>query len=495
MWQTTTQIMCKEILSTLFPSQESPKVSVKFFVASTVEEASFVLRENQIHLFLLDKDLGTDSVTGKRINGVDHIPEFKSLQPLCQILMLTADHSVKDITRAMRNGASDYLFKSSDEEHREHRTEIIRRSLQHYAEQLRFTKQAAPGKIGLYSNYVSKSPAMQRLDNKLHAFGETQRPVLLLGATGLGKGAVARRMNELRRIELNQKHREFVQINIAATEKNMVESILFGTEPGAFTDASKQTKPGLLDAARGGDLFLDEIGDASLDLQLKLLKVVEEKEYYRVGGNKPIKTDARFILATNKDPQTEILAGRFREDFYMRISVFEETLPPLSERKEDIPLIIKGFLEAACAETRNKRIQFEDLPSDLLNYFMRDEIPGNIRGIENDVARLVAHIPIDGYGKAQLQHWRKILGNTSQVGARRSQLLGTTLLSTAKTNFLDDNFPGLPELREMLERRVLEEVEAKGWNLDKASKVLKVSINTIWARKKQFKIETKEQTL
>ena len=126
---------------------------------------------------------------------------------------------------------------------------------------------------------------------------------------------------------------------------------------------------------------------------------------------------------------------------------------------------------------------------------MRDEIPGNIRGIENDVARLVAHIPIDGYGKAQLQHWRKILGNAPQVGARRSQLLGTTLLSTAKTNFLDDNFPGLPELREMLERRVLEEVEAKGWNLDKASKVLKVSINTIWARKKQFKIETREQTL
>lgn len=282
-----------------------------------------------------------------------------------------------------------------------------------------------------------------------------------------------------------------MQINIGATEKTLVDSILFGTEPGAFTDASKHTKPGLLDAARDGDIFIDEIGDASLELQLKLLKVVEEKEFYRVGGSKPIKTNARFIFATNRDLQALIKESKFREDFYMRISVFEETLPPLSERKEDIPYIVQGFLEAACASAKNKNVQLEDLPDDLMNYFSRDEIPGNIRGIENDVERLVAHIPYDEFGKPQMQNWKKALGLNGLNQPRKSQVLSVEQLLNAKTNFLDKNFPGLWELNQIVEKRVLEEVNAKGLSLEQAAKVLKVSVNTVLARKKQY-LKSKE---
>lgn len=486
MWQTTTQKMCIEVLSSIFPENAGgPKIAPRFFIASTVDQAKEILLENQIHLFLLDKDLGTTE-SGKKINGVDYISEFKSIQPLSQIIMLTADVSVKDVTRAMRAGAFDYLFKSNETEHRQTRLEVIQRSFEYYGEQLAKAKQAAPSKSGLYSNYVFKSPAMQRLDNKLMAFSESPRPILLLGATGLGKGAVARRINELRRIEHKQAHREFVQINIAATEKNLAEAILFGTEPGAFTDASRQTKPGLFDVARDGDIFLDEVGDASLELQLKLLKVVEEKEYYRVGGNKPIKTNARFIFATNRDLASLIAEGKFREDFYMRISVFEETLPPLKDRKEDIPSIIQGFLDAACFASKKKTISVEDFPEDLMNYFLRDEIPGNIRGIENDIERLVAHIPHDDFFKPQINLWKRVLGHGAQSSPRRSTTLNLEQLQTAKTNFLDKNFPGLWELAQILERRVLEEVSAKGLSLEQAAKLLKVSPNTVLSRRKQF---------
>lgn len=494
MWQVTTKEMCTDILLSIFSndSTDLKKNKAQFFIASTVDQAKEILNENQIHLFLLDKDLGVDK-SGQKISGVDHIQEFKSIQPFCQILMLTADNAVKDIAQAMRNGASDYLFKNDDDGQKEYRLEIIKKVLALHADQISKAKQVMTVNRGLYSNYVCKSPAMQRLDNKLLAVSESTRPILLLGATGLGKGAVARRISDLRKKSSEKPTREFVQLNIGSTEKNLVESLLFGTEPGAFTDASKQTKAGLLDIARDGDIFLDEIGDASLDLQLKLLKAVEEKEYYRVGGNKPIKTNARFIFATNKDIHSLIADGKFREDFYMRISVFEETLPPLNERKQDVPLIVDGFLQNACANFKNKKMTIEDFPDDLMQYFFRDEIHGNIRGIENDVERLVAHAIYDETGKPELQSWKKILGQSAQNYSRKPQVLTVDQLLNAKTHFLDKNFPGMWEITQILEKRILEEIEEKGLSIEQAAKVLKVSANTVWSRKKQFSAQSKER--
>ena len=491
MWQITTQEACKEILETLHGGQKL-KDLVRFFTASNVHDAKQILSDNEIQLLLLDKDLGIDSA-GEKISGIDHIQEFKSIQPFCQILMLTADNSVREIAQAMRNGASDYLFKNDGDGQKEYRTEVIRKALKLYVDELEKTKTLSSTRKGLYANYVSRSPAMQRLENKLLAVSESSRSVLLLGATGLGKGAVARRISELRRRHLGQRKREFVQINIASTEKNLIDSILFGTEPGAFTGASKHTKAGLLDIAREGDIFIDEVGDASIELQLKLLKVVEEKEYYRVGGTQPIKTKARFIFATNKDVGQLIRDGKFREDFNMRISVFEETLPPLSERKEDIPLILQGFLAAACAESNDKMIDISDFPTDLMTYFLRCDIPGNIRGIENDVERLVAYTKCDANGKPNLSDWKRSIGLTTHGLARKTNTLNVEQLSSGKTNFLDNGFPGLWELTQILERRVLEEVDAKGLSIERAAKLLKVSVNTVWSRKKKFSAGSKGQ--
>ena len=235
MWQVTTEEACKEILESLHAGQKL-KDLFRFFTASNVFEAKQILSENEIQLVLLDKDLGIDS-KGEKISGINFIQEFKSIQPFCQILMLTADNSVKEIAQAMRNGASDYLFKNDGDGQKEYRTEVIRKALKLYVDEIEKAKSLSPVRKGLYANYVSHSPAMQRLDNKLIAVSESSRSVLLLGATGLGKGAVARRISELRRQHLSQRKREFVQINIASTEKNLIDSILFGTEPGAFTDA------------------------------------------------------------------------------------------------------------------------------------------------------------------------------------------------------------------------------------------------------------------
>ena len=406
MWRTTTVTLCSDIL-TGFAAEKGKSINeiAKFHLAANVDEATDLLNNQRIHLLFLDKDLGVDSEKNK-ISGINFIQQFKSIQPFCQVIMLTADNSLRDMAQAFRNGASDYLFKSNDSEQREYRTEVIKKALSTYVDEINRTKSllGVPGKM--YSNYVCRSVAMQRFDKRLTAMSESSRSALIIGPTGSGKGEAARRVNELTRIFLGQEKRSFIQINIGGAEKSLAESILFGTEPGAYTDAAKQTKAGLLDLARDGDLFFDEIGDLSLDLQLKLLKVIEEKEYYRVGGNKPVKTNARFIFATNRDLQAMIAAKQFREDFYMRISVFEEALPSLNDRKDDVPQMIEGFLQSACTEAKKKIVSVEDFPADLMKYFLREDITGSIRGIENDVQRLIAHSKYDENGRPDLLQWK-----------------------------------------------------------------------------------------
>ncbi len=488
MWQTTTEGMCRKIFSKLVEEKTLNSTDqINFLCASNVTDAKDLLADSKIHLVLLDKDLGVDK-KGKKLNGIDFLVELKSIQPLSQFLVLTSDVSTREIARAIKLGASNYLFKSFDDASTELRLEIIKKSFMSFFEDFAKTKNSSPGKKGLYSTYVCESPVMQRLSEKLNALSETSRPVLILGDTGLGKGAAARRLSEFSKDSKSQSAREFVQLNIGATERNMAEAILFGTEPGAFTDASKQTKAGLLDVARDGDIFLDEVGDASLELQLKLLKVVEEKEYYRVGGNRPIKTNARFIFATNKDLKKLVAEGKFREDLYMRISIFEIMMPKLSDRKEDIPALISGFLNRACAEHKNKQIEIHDLPKDLLEYFGRDEIPGNIRGIENDVERLVAHTKYDEGGRPNLKEWKKTIGLTVPVALKRNEVLNIAHLQTMRTNFIDADFPGLKIATEIFERRIFEELHRNETSIRKGAELLKISTNTYTTKQRQYSI-------
>ena len=493
MWQETTRINCESIFNEINndSTSESTNSFVQYFVCDSPEQALKVLSDSTIHILFLDKDLGT-SADGRKINGVDLIPKFKAIQPFCQILMLTADTSHNDIAKAMKNGASDYLLKGSSEEYQAHRHEVIKRALAYYLKEVEYTKNETHQVNKTHLKFICSSPAMQRFDNKLIAVSESNRPVLLLGKTGLGKTAAARRINELSAVHFEQNKRPFVQINIGATEKSMIDSLLFGTEPGAYTGASSKTKAGLLDLARNGDIFLDEIGEASLDLQIKLLKVIEEKEYYRVGGNLPIKTNARFIFATNQNLQEMISSGRFREDLYMRISVFEENLPLLKERKSDLPEIIKEFLSAASREFPKKQIRYEDLPEDLIKHLTRDDIPGNIRGIENDICRIVAHATTNELGIPDFKSWKKILGFSGSSLSQSDNFLSYKKIMNAKFEFKENSFPGLWALTQGLERKIFEEIKSQGITANEAAKILKISRNTVLTRMKEFGLSGKE---
>lgn len=489
-WLETTQVNCEMLFDEIKRESESfnSDADVQYFPCQTVDEATAVLSETLIHLMLLDKDLGVSS-DGKKLNGVDQIPAFKTLQPFCQILMLTADMSPIDIARAMRNGASDYLFKGAGEDMTAHRHEVIKRALEYYAREVEQTKSLSKSSSRIYSQFVASSPAMQRFENRLIAVSESSRPVLLLGDTGLGKGAAAHRINELSAAHFGQESRPFYDINIGSEKQELVEAKLFGTEPGAFTGAHNKTRAGLLDLARNGDIFLDEIGDASDDLQIKLLKIIEERKYYRVGGTTPIQTNARFILATNKNLSEMVEAGKFRRDLYMRISVLEETLPPLKHRKADIPDIVRGFLAHALKDYSKKKIRYEDFTPEMVKHFLRDEIPGNIRGIENDVARIVAHTPVDSMGRPNFRNWKENVTNTSSAS---ESVLTYKKVMSAKFDLNEKTFPGLPELTEGIERKVFEDLKNGGAGINEMVRVTKYSRNTVLDRMKRYGLSNRE---
>ncbi|MGE0633882.1 MAG: sigma-54-dependent transcriptional regulator [Pseudobdellovibrionaceae bacterium] len=470
------RIMCDELFAKIISDDVDRRSVLKVDCVGSIPEAVEKLAETSYQIVLLDKDLG-EKPDRSPINGIDHIKDLLAVQPFAKILMHTADLSYREIARAIKLGATDYLMKSANADVVEYRETVVKAALKESLDELKRARVENTKAAGLYANFVCSSPAMQRFEEKLLAMAEGTRPVLLLGDTGLGKGAAARRLNQLRAKHLNQKDRPFVQENIGGIPEQLVLSILFGTEPGAFTDASRKTKPGLLDLAADGDIFLDEIGDTSLETQKKILKVVEEREFMRVGGKVAIKTNARFIFATNRNLKQMVADGLFREDLYRRISAFEESVPPLEERKTDLPCIIEGFVHNVLDEYPSKRISIEDFPPDLMAYLTRDNIPGNIRGIENDVTRLIAYVPVDRNKRPNFKDWRKILGIDVLAVAKRggSVPLDLNHLSSFESNFLSDGFPGLKEAKAIFEKKILLEAAKKYPSLSAASKALRIS--------------------
>lgn len=457
--------------------------------AASIEEALEKTSEQTFQLILLDKDLGEDR-QGGRISGIDYIAAFKELQPQAQIFMLTGDESYKDIVTALKHGASDYLLKSDSGEKSEYRSEMLRRALTRANEEIEKALTRLPqAKAGIYGEFVCKSPAMRRLDQKLKAIAEGSRPVLLLGATGLGKGAVARRLNHFRSEFLKQGSRPFVNVNIGAMPDALAQSELFGQDAYSFTGSGSKMKPGLLDFAKGGDIFLDEVGDTSPEMQLKLLKVIEERQYLRVGGRQPVQTNARFIFATNKNVQELVQQGKFREDLYMRMQAFEIEIPSLEERKEDLPAIIEVALKNILGDAKHKKLRLSEFPDDLMRYLTRDNIPGNIRGIENDLLRLVSFLPFDEKGYAIMREWKSVLGGGANQRRSKSKISLGDFLS-ADTELLGQDFPGYKEAQNLFTRKLIEEalVQAGGYQEVAASR-LKISKATMSQKVKALNIK------
>lgn len=327
-----------------------------------------VFRKEEPDLVLLDVVLpGTD--------GLAVLQTLRTERKVTPVIMLTGTKSVKTAVDAMKLGAADYLSKPFDVD--ELRIVIDRTLNSSDLEQEVKHLRAQVVQRYAFHNLIGKSEGMQDIYSKIEQVADSRTTVLITGESGTGKELVAKALH----YNSSRRDRPFVALNCAALPETLIESELFGHEKGSFTDATAR-RTGQFELAHTGTLFLDEIGDLSAITQAKLLRVIQEREFTRIGGIQPIKVDVRIVAATNKNLDELVRKGQFREDLYYRINVISLYLPPLRERSEDIPLLAKHFLEKRVEEEKRSRIEFGKEALDLLT---RYSWPGNVRELENFV--------------------------------------------------------------------------------------------------------------
>ena len=310
-------------------------------------------------------------------NGVDLIKEIKNLYPLVEIILLTAYGNIPDGVQAIKNGAFDYLTKGNDNDKI---IPLINRALEKVQLQKRIEKlEQQVGKKYGFESILGSSPLIQEAIEFAKKVAPTNASVLLLGETGTGKEVFAQAIHN----GSQRMGKPFMALNCSAFGKELLESEIFGHKAGAFTSALKDKK-GLIEEANTGTLFLDEIGEMHIDLQSKLLRVLETNEFIKVGDTKSTKVDVRIIAATNRDLQEEVKTGRFREDLFYRINVFTIMLPALRDRKKDIPVLANYFLQLFAQKT-NKRI--EGMSKDFIAHLQNHQWKGNTRELKNVIER------------------------------------------------------------------------------------------------------------
>ena len=334
--------------------------------AADAQEGLDLFHKEAPHLLLLDVLLpGTD--------GLSVLQTLRAEQNPTPVIMLTGTKSVKTAVDAMKLGAADYLSKPFDVD--ELRI-IVDRAL-NSQELEREVKQLRAQVTQRYAchNLIGKSRSMQEIYGKIEQVADSRTTVLIMGESGTGKELVAKALH----YNSGRRDRPFIALNCAALPETLIESELFGHEKGSFTDATAR-RVGQFELANSGTLFLDEIGDLSAMTQAKLLRVLQEREFIRIGGGHTIKVDVRIVAATNKNLEELVRKGQFREDLYYRINVIALHLPPLRERGEDIPLLAKYFLSKRIEEEGRPSQEFSKDAVELLSHY---SWPGNVREMEN----------------------------------------------------------------------------------------------------------------
>ena len=461
----------------------------------SAEEAIEFCFNHRVHVILLGKELREKN--GKKVYGLDFIKTFHELQPWTQIIILAADNSYIEMAQAIRNGASNYLLKEQTDDYTAYRETVLSEALRQARLAILDINNIA-SKTAIDSVFVCNSPAMKFFDQKLNAVAESSWPILLCGEIGLGKESAARRIHECRTVLYKTTDRPFVSINIGSLNDEFAQVEIFGCEANESAGGNSKTKPGLLDAAAGGDIFLDDIAEAGPELQQKILKIIEERKFTRVGGTIEIPTDARFIFATNRYLAELVEKNLFSTDLFMRISAFEIKIPKLSERKEDLPDIIRHMLKKALKNMPDKFNLFEQFPKDLIDYLTRDHIQGNLRGIESDVLRLVTYSH-DSTEKVQFNNWKSVLGVAPKSFRKKVPLdfdkhLELSTFINMETNLLSEGSVGLKVLRDLFEQKLVEEAMKKNnHNLRLAALNLKIATSHLHTKMRQFKIPTKRE--
>ena len=310
------------------------------------------------------------------IDGLETLKRIREVYPILPVIMISGHGTIDTAVKAVKAGAFDFIEKPIS-----HTKLLITLSRAIEQGQLRLENVALKERVEKKYRLVGNSEAMQRVRAEIAAAGPTNASVLIAGENGSGKEIVAREIHR----HSKRMERPFVAVNCAAIPEELIESELFGHEKGAFTGATGRRR-GRFELADGGTLFLDEVGDMSARTQAKILRVLEEKQFERIGGGEKIRSDVRIIAATNRNLPKEVEAGKFRDDLYFRLNVFPIHVPALRDRKEDIPLIAEYFVEEICAEHGKEKREFSRGATERL---LAHPWPGNVRELRNVVERLV----------------------------------------------------------------------------------------------------------
>ena len=392
-----------------------------------------------------------------KVSGLEALREIKRFNPAIPVIIMTAYASVETAVKALKEGAYDYLTKPLDFDELKL---TIERSMEHsrLKEENRHLRESLAGQFNS-QNLIGHSPAMTRLIETMVQVAPSEATVLITGESGTGKEMIAGAMhfNSLR------KNGPFVKINCAAITETLLESELFGHEKGAFTGADKR-KEGRFRQAEGGTLFLDEVSEMSPAMQVKLLRVLQEREITRVGGDDVIKVDVRVIAATNKDLTREIEARRFRDDLYYRLNVVTLNVPPLRERREDIPLIAGHFL-TLFAKKNHKSIK--GFTPQAMDRLLKNDWPGNVRELMNAVERAVVLSRSEYLGE---EEFALVLRGELQAPEAPDHQTGT----------------GEPSLESVEKETILKALETAGGNKSEAARRLGITRRTLHLKLKKY---------
>jgi DNA-binding NtrC family response regulator len=414
-------------------------------LASTTEQALEILDQSLVDVVVLD-------VKVPQLGGLELLKRIRELYPQVAVLMLTQFGTIENAVEATRIGAADYITKPFHVSELRTKLDRVIHSLQTDQENriLREQLRTRPGFGGL----IGLSPKMQRVYRMIEKVAQHNYPVLILGESGTGKELVARSVH----FSGVRKHEPFVPVDCSSLAPTLIESELFGYVKGAFTGAV-QSRMGLMQSAGNGTLFLDEIGDLPIDLQAKLLRALQEREVKPIGSNDRISINTRIIAATNRDLDVAVRQGQFRQDLFFRLNVVQIKMPPLRERKSDIPILVNPFLEKFSETSGQLQTISEDAMARLIAY----DWPGNVRELENAVERAVA------LGSGSILHTGDLPSNLQYAAA--------------------DRMPASDELLPLdeLERRaILRALREAGGDKLAAARLLGIGKTTLYRKLKQY---------
>jgi DNA-binding NtrC family response regulator len=427
-------------------------------VAGSGEEGLAQIGQRSFDVVLLDLALPDK-------NGMDVLAEIRAQHPQQAVIMITAYGTVENAVRAMQSGATNFIQKPWDNEKllADVRAAVARQKAEEENVQL---KRALKQRYN-FENIVGKSEPMLKIFDLVAQVAPSRSTVLLQGESGTGKEVIAKAIH----LNSTRRDRSFVPVNCGSTPPDLLESTLFGHVKGAFTSAVT-SKKGLFEVADRGTLFLDEIGTMSLDTQSKILRVLQDRKFMHLGGVQEIQVDVRIIAATNINLRQMVQEGRFREDLFYRLNVISIDLPPLRQRREDIPLLVQHFLKKYSAEND---LPLRRITTEALRPLVGYSWPGNVRELENSVERAV------------------VLSSDSTVGidllpdqiVDRGTALPALDASTGATLF---------SIMEDCERRIIVDMLEKcGWNQTEAAERFHVPLSTLNQKIKRLAIEIKKK--